>query len=62
MEAFRGDVLVSVRLGTLRMFFVRIEEPLALTMERYAEFLGARIAGCLAPAAPSSPTPCGWLL
>jgi hypothetical protein len=23
-----------------RRFFVRIEEPLALTMERYAEFLG----------------------
>jgi hypothetical protein len=25
---------------TTRRFFVRIEEPLALTMERYAEFLG----------------------
>ncbi len=26
---------------TTRRFFVRIEEPLAVTMERYAEFLGA---------------------
>ena len=25
---------------TVRRFYVRIEEPLALTMERYAEFLG----------------------
>jgi hypothetical protein len=24
----------------MRKFFIRIEEPLALTMERYAEFLG----------------------
>ena len=24
----------------MRKFYVRIEEPLALTMERYAEFLG----------------------
>jgi len=24
----------------LRKFYIRIEEPLALTMERYAEFLG----------------------
>ena len=24
----------------VRKFFIRIEEPLALTMERYAEFLG----------------------
>ncbi len=27
-----------------RKYYVRIEEPLALTMERYAEFLGATTA------------------